>query len=169
MKCTFYFKNYLIKRYLQLKFLLSSIVGYLSINNLYLDFIILDRKILNKVLEYSDEYQVDCVKLHVDSILFMKVYARQEVEKTVQIAMEDLRISEKYGLKETRRLSYNILVSENTCISYDGTMFNELSSETKYDIITGKLKKYLHTLPPAFQNLTFFRLLASVSKDAKER
>lgn len=122
-----------------------------------------DRKVVRKVLEYADEYQVDSVKIHIDNILFTKIYARDDVVKHLNIAMEDLRMSEKYGLKEVRRCTYKILMADNTCCSYEETIFNELSGETKFDIITGKLREYLPSLCAIDRHKTCCKLLASIS------
>lgn len=74
------------------------------------NFFLLDRKILAKVLEYAEEYQTDSVKMHIDNILFSKVYGRKDAEKSVQIAMEDLKLSEKFELTETRRMAYFLMI-----------------------------------------------------------
>lgn len=133
------------------------------------NFFLLDRKILAKVLEYAEEYQTDSVKMHIDNILFSKVYGRKDAEKSVQIAMEDLKLSEKFELTETRRMAYNYLLSDDRTNNYEDTVYNELTGETKYDIIVGKLKKFLPSLSASQQWDPLYQLLWSLSKDEGQK
>ena len=109
-------------------------------------FFLLDRKMLAKVLEYSDEYKVDCVKPHVDNILLQKVYSRRERQITLPIVMEDLIMCDKYGLKETRRMCCDFIINNRPVVSYEETMLDELIIETKFEILTGLIKKYQQSL-----------------------
>ena len=102
---------------------------------------LLDRKMLAKVLEYSDEYKVDCVKVNVDNILLQKVYSRRERQITLPIVMDELVICDKYGLKETRRMCCGFIINSRLAVSYEVTMFNELIIETKFEILVGLIKK----------------------------
>ena len=97
---------------------------------------------LAKVLEYSDEYKVDCVKPHVDNILLQKVYSRRKLQVTLPIVIEDLLMCDKCGLKETRRMCCDFIINNNPNESYDETAFDELITETKFEILTGLINRY---------------------------
>lgn len=128
-----------------------------------------DRKVLKKVLEYAHEYNVNCVKQYVDYILLSKIYARDDVEKSTKLALEDLSLAEKYGLKEVRRFTLDILIKDNNIISYDHNLFNELSGETKFEIIKGKLQDYLPKLSKKERGCNIWSLLANMVNIECER
>ena len=104
-------------------------------------FFLLDRKILGKVLEYSDEYKVDCVKVNVDNMLICKVYSRGE-RMALPLAIQDLIMCDKYGLKETKRMCCKFIINHDSNESYDKTAFGELIAETKFAILVGLSRKH---------------------------
>ena len=140
-----------------------------------------DMEVLEKVLKYADEYQVNVVKLHVDSAIAMKIYAHADVIQdkmletyvpyipnvpyvpyvpttvttsyritqgklnainTTRSALRHLRMSDTYGLKESVKFILSYLISEDSCTSYQGTIFNQLSWKMKYELMKGKMCKY---------------------------
>ena len=90
------------------------------------------------------------------------------MELTIPVVMRDLLTSEKYQLKETRKVALNRLVksSYDTDInSYEGTVYSQLSVSTKFEILTGLLRICFSS---AFitKGYNTNKLLDSISKEA---
>jgi hypothetical protein len=104
-----------------------------------------ERDVLTRVLGYCEEYQTNCVKVHIDYVLFSKVYSvDSEASKlTLPLVMKDLQTSERYGLKETRKVALGKVVklSHDMDIStYDETVYPDLTVEAKFEVLTGLLR-----------------------------
>ena len=59
------------------------------------------------------------------------------------LALKDLHLCDTYDLKESKRLIIAFLVCDNSSTTYKGTVFNQLSSESKYEILQGKVRRFL--------------------------
>ena len=98
------------------------------------------RSVLVSVLEYAKEYQCECVNLHVDKLLAVKIYGKN-IPGNVDTALYDLRLSESYRLKEVKRLSIKFLVEHEGCQEYPEKYYQHLTTESKYKLLTGKILK----------------------------
>ena len=127
-----------------------------------------DRAVLDKVLEYCKEYQTDSVKLQIDYVLFSKVYSVEGVELSIPVVMKDLLTSEQHELSQTRKVSLDRLVKISYDLdvnSYEGTVYPDLSVETKFEILTSLLRICFSS---AFitKGYNTNKLLDSISKQA---
>jgi len=98
------------------------------------------RSVLSSVLSYANEYQCECVTLHVDKLLAINIYGK-DVPVNVDTALYDLRLSEIYSLKEVKRLSIKFLIEFEGCEEYPEKYYQHLTTESKYKILTGKILK----------------------------
>ena len=107
-----------------------------------------NRTVLAKVLEYANEYQVESVRFHIDNALCLKVYAPKcnIGERELPVVMEDLLLSNRFALKGTRDVCLRLileLANKNSVMSLtEGTVFNELEGETKFEILTRLFGEY---------------------------
>ena len=98
-----------------------------------------NRTILEKVLEYADEYQVQSVNAHIDINLS---YAHYKVKRhnIVQL-VEDLKLSAAHNLPKYKNMCLQSIIESYEVQPYEKTIFKDLSYDLKYHILCGKIKK----------------------------
>lgn len=127
---------------------------------------VLNRSVLKTVLQYADEYQVESVPLQIDSLFAYKIapfYGRR-FGYNVGECIEDLRTAEVYGLKDTRKQCIKYLISVDNANSFGYTLYKLLTTETKYEILVGKLQKAMTSMDQGCEKRAVARIERSSSR-----
>ena len=104
--------------------------------------------VLPEVLSYCDEYQVDSVRKLIDKAIVLDMFNgdfhRDGMDATLTYqahVMEHLLLAERFNLDQTKKFAVKYLISDTNCISYQRTVYSDLSKESKMRLLNGKLKK----------------------------
>lgn len=102
-----------------------------------------EKKDINKLLNYCDEYQVKSVRNHIDHLLYIGTYSQYKVTTagTMAAVLDDLKMAENRGLNKTKDCIQKLVVKNFGTRSVDSVRFNQLSGEMKYSILLGALRK----------------------------
>jgi len=107
-----------------------------------------DRKAIQDVLTYCDEYQVDTVKKTIDETLALQFHEQKYVPfytKHSTRVLGDLLLADQFGLEKMHKCCMDFLVDDH-CDTYEDTVYKDLSKDVKYELIIGKLKKLKQTV-----------------------
>jgi len=102
-------------------------------------------KLFSTVLEYANEYLVECVRLRVDNLLSLEVHSRiagyEEPKRDMKTCFEVLFVADTYKLNRLKAacLSYIWMTDDN--FLYEDTCVKQLSPETQCILMKLEINK----------------------------